>query len=257
MQRAARRTPSNHRRSVFRATGPGLGYVLLVMLGGCCHVKPPPGGPTVSLEPDDPRPVVSVNVADSDEAELLVQELDLEVVRVSDGALYFFESEAARPSLEKLGYQLTRRNLYDVYRRVVRMDDAVAEEELPRLGVQLINRERNGFTVVGSLAALRALERAGARLRPIGDPGPRPRQIKLVVESTEDVRRIGAMDVDIYSAERRRGDPAPEEIEGQTSAQTRYITVFGAAFDYQIDRLEAAGYSVERLPTSNPGGDDR
>ena len=93
--------------------------VALVLLTGC---EPKIEGKPVNLEPNDPRPILSVQVADADEATLLVQKLGLEVVRMEGLTVFFFEDANQLPHLVDLGYDLKRQNAYDVFRRVVRID---------------------------------------------------------------------------------------------------------------------------------------
>jgi len=206
--------------------------------------KPALEGEPVNLEPNDPRPILSLEVGDSDEAALLVQELDLEPVRMEGSTLYFFENDDQLNRLKELGYELRQQNSYEVFRRVVRIDRTVPEEELRASGIRVINREENYLVVEGSLAKLRALERAGSSMVAVGGHEPRPRQVRITAESMDDVAEIGAMAVDIYSverADRAKPDRAEQYRDGE-------IVVLAGAFDYQIDQLTAAGYSVEVFP---------
>ena len=224
---------------------------VLLLLAGCRGCRPEPAGGRVSLEPDDPRPVASLRVGDADEAELLVQQLGMQVLRIEGNRVLFFEEPELMSRLEELGYDLAAHDPYDVFRRVVRIDRSIGERELRTMGVRVINREEDFLIIEATLGQLRALERGGARIAAIAGYEPRPRQIRVVVGSTEDVRRIGAMGIDIYSAapdsrkpnEQRRDD---RELE---------IVIHGAAFDDQIDRLEEAGYEVERLPDPAPSSE--
>ena len=211
------------------------------LLLGCA--KKLPGNP-VNLEPDDPRPIVSVAVADADEAALLVQKFGLEVVRMGGSSVNFFADAGVLGQLRDFGYQVNPRNSYDVFRRVVRMDRSVPEAELLADGVRIINREKRYLIVAASIGKLKALARRGVQITAISDQEPRPRQIRIVVERTADVAKIGAMQIDIYSAKTQATKPS--EIE-QTGRKAN-IVVYGGAFDDQIDQLRNAGYEVEILP---------
>lgn len=215
--------------------------VALVLLTGC---QPRIVGTPVNLEPNDPRPILSLQVEDADEATLLVQQIGLEIVRMEGLTVYFFEDADQSPRLVDLGYDLEQQNPYNVFRRVVRIDRAIPETELAAGGLQIINREEQYLVVEGAIGQLRALERSGSRIVAISGHEPRPRQIRVIVANTEDVAKIGAMQVDIYSAK-------PEldtSMDSKRADRDVAIVIYGAAFDYQIDQLRNADYDVEVLP---------
>lgn len=215
--------------------------VALLLSTGC---QPPLEGERVNLEPNDPRPILSLQVEDVDEAALLVQEIDLDVVRVEGLTVYFFEDADQIARLSDLGYDLEQQNPYNVFRRVVRIDREIPEAELVASGIKIINREKQYLVVEGAIGQLRALERSGSRIIAISGDEPRPRQIRVMVSSTEDVARIGAMQVDIYSAKPERGT----SMDAKRAEQNGNIVIYGGAFDYQIDQLRNADYDVEVLP---------
>lgn len=215
--------------------------VALLLLTGC---QPQIVGTPVNLEPNDPRPILSLQVGDADEATLLVQEIDLEIVRMEGLTVYFFEDADQLPRLIDLGYDLEQQNPYNVFRRVVRIDRAIPETELVASGIQIINREKQYLVVEGAIGQLRALERSGSRIVGISGHEPRPRQIRVIVASTEDVAKIGAMQVDIYSAKPERGT----SMDPKRADRDVAIVIYGGAFDYQIDQLRNADYDVEVLP---------
>ncbi len=219
--------------------------VTLLLLTGC---EPKIEGKPVNLEPNDPRPILSVQVADADEATLLVQKLGLEVVRMEGLTVFFFENVNQLPRLVELGYDLQRQNEYDVFRRVVRIDRSVPEAELIANGVRIINREKQYLIVNATIGQLRSLVRSGSQIVGISGHEPRPRQIRVIVESMEDVAKIGAMEVDIYSAKPER----EKSIEPHQADRKTNIVIYGGAFDYQIDQLKDVGYSVEILPEPAP-----
>jgi hypothetical protein len=96
-----------------------------------------------------------------------------------------------------------------------------------------VAREQSYWIVSGTLAQLRRLVAAGYNLEPLRPDEPRPRLIRIVVPSSTDVQRVANLDVDIFSVADTAG---------------RY-TILGAALDMQIDRLQQAGFTVERLPS--------
>ena len=219
--------------------------VALLILTGC---EPKIEGKPVNLEPNDPRPILSVQVADADEAALLVQKLGLEVVRMEGLTVFFFEDANQLPRLVELGYDLQRQNAYDVFQRVVRIDRSISEDELVANGVRIINREKQYLIVAATIGQLRVLVRSGSQIVAISGHEPRPRQVRIVVESMEDVAKIGAMEVDIYSAKPER----KELIDSHKTDRKVKIVIYGGAFDYQIDQLKEVGYSVEILPEPAP-----
>ena len=216
--------------------------IAFLTLAGC---KPKIEGHTVNLEPNDPRPILSIQVADANEAALLVQELKLDVVEMKGLTLFFFEDAEVLPRLQELGYELKQQNSYEVFRRVVRIDRSIPEAELVKNGVRVINREKQYLIVEATIGQLRALTRKNAQIVAISGDEPRPRQIRIVVDSMKDVAKIGAMEVDIYNAKPERKDSIDY---AQNSVDRVKIIIHGGAFDYQIDQLEKQGYSIEILP---------
>ncbi len=59
----------------------------------------------LKLKPIDDRPIKSIDVADMDEAELLKQELGLEIKEVENSKVYYFVKDNAQElKLTELGY---------------------------------------------------------------------------------------------------------------------------------------------------------
>lgn len=215
-------------------------YIVLLMLSGCCGKLK---GKPVSLKPNDPRPILSLQVTDSQEAEILVQQLELDVIRAEGPTIYFFKDPSKLHRLAELGYAIKSENPHDVFRRVVRIDRNVSETELVRSGILVINREKDFLIVKATIGQLKALVRAGSQIVAILDHEPRPRQIRIVVDSKQDVAKIGAMQIDIYSARLQKKTSEPPQPDRNIP-----IVIHGGAFDYQIDRLKENNYSVEILP---------
>lgn len=223
-------------------------FALLILAGCQSKMK----GVPVNLEPNNSKPILSVQVGDVDEATLLVQTLDLEVVRLEGLTVFFLEDTAKLSRMAALGYEVKQQNPYDVFRRVVRIDRSIPEAELVANGIQIINRERQYFVADASIGQLRALVRSGVSIVAVSGHEPRPRQIRVIVKSAEDVAKIGAMEVDIYSAKPEREKYDEEKQPDRKSG----IVIYGGAFDYQIDRLRDLGYHVEILvdPAQTQGG---
>ena len=166
------------------------GFLAALLLAVGCHrgLK----GMQVDLKPDDPRTIHSIQVGDADEIELLVQQLGIEVVRVEDHIVYFFEDPDQLKRLADLGYELQQQNPYNVYRRVVRIDRSIDERSLAEMGVRIINRETEYLVVEATIGQLGALLRAVSRFVAVGGHEPRPRQIRIVVRDPQNVAKIGA-----------------------------------------------------------------
>lgn len=213
----------------------------VLVTNGC---QPKMDGEPVNLEPNDTRQILSVDVTETNEATLLIQQLELDVVRIEGSTIYFFEPLNQLGRLAELGYELERQNSYDVFRRVVRIDNALPESELIANGVRVINREEKYLVVDATIGQLRALVRAGSQIVTVTGDEPRPRQVRIIVESMTDVAAIGAMAVDIYSTDQSRRKPTDSQEDNRKAE----IAIYAAAFDYQIDQLEDSGYSVELLP---------
>lgn len=229
---------------LFMVTYPTVGLTLLVatlLVSGC---GPMAKQSTVSLAPNDPRPIVSVHVADVDEAALLMQHLALDVVRVEGLTAYFFDDPNKRVRLAQLGYEIKQQNSHDVFRRVVRIDRSVPETDLIAQGIKIINRQEKYLVIDATLGQLRALVRSGSQITAVAGNEPRPRQIRIVVDTLDDVARIGEVGVDIYSAKPERTDPGVSDDRNRR----RKIVINGAAFDFQIDQIKSAGYGIEILP---------
>ena len=211
---------------------------LLLLFLGCMAIASCGREEQVDLTPNDPRPIYNITVADSDEVELLQQQMKLEPVYARNATLYYFEAPGLVEQLKEVGYAPAQADPYGVFQRVVRVKKKGAEEELLRTGVEFINRERNYWVVRGTLAQLTAIQRIGYRITNVREDEPRPREVKVAVQSLEDVRVIYALHVDVFTVrELKKG----------------YI-VYGGAFDHQIDRMREKGFKVELISTIREEG---
>jgi hypothetical protein len=180
--------------------------------------------------------VYRVTVEDGAEIDLLRQRLHLEPLRTDGTTLYFFEAAGLLDSLRAFGYRPEQADTLEAYRRVVRVQRRGDEKEMLVSGVQLLNREAQYWIVSATLGQIRTLTRLGYRVGPLVGNEPRPREVRIRAPTREDVARIGELQVDIYGV---------REVDGG-------FDVFAGAFDGQIDRLRALGYSVERISTVRP-----
>ncbi len=192
----------------------------------------------VNLEPDDPRPVYRVRVGDSEEALLLQQRFGLDVHRVEGFDLYFFvEDKGQLDSVRAFGYAVEEVDASRAFHRVVKVMKKGTEAELLETGVMLINREDDFWVVRGDLGQIRLLQARGFAVGAL-ERDPRPREIEIIIKSDDDVQRVVALEIDIFSIDREK----------------RY-RIYGAAFDYQIDALREEGFEVIVKSRLDSGGD--
>lgn len=231
-------------------------YVLIVlfcMIPALCYaLSPQEEGERVDLTLNDSRPIYSISVEDGAEVALLKQQLKLEPIYTKGLTLYFIETEGIIKRLQELGYAPVRADAYQVFKRVVRvhkkgLEDElmvsedelkVREDALTKTGVKLINREQNYWVVSGNLSQLSTLERSGYRITKAGTHELRPREVRILVKSREDVAWVGSIHIDIYSV---------KETESG-------IFVYGGAFDNQIDQIRNKNFKVDKISTVEEGG---
>jgi|SRR6266850_2610298 len=197
------------------------------------HQQPSPEGrPAIALQPPSKQPLYVIATDDPDEIALLTQQLKLTNVTATPGAVYFEADAGQLGRLRELGYQVTQADPEAVDYRIVRVGRRGTEEELRGQGIIIISREKTYWIVSGKLGQLRRLVAAGYLLQPIAPDEPRPRVIRIVVTSQDDVQRVANYQVDIFTVADSAGR----------------FTIDGAALDMQIDRLRAAGFTVVVLP---------
>jgi hypothetical protein len=190
----------------------------------------------VKFEPGDKRPIQSIQVADSDEAALLQQELALEVKMVEGNTLFYFvNGKEQEQKLLAIGYSIKKENPMQVNYRVVQLSlkgmapDASKAEEILKHGIKIINKEKDYWVVRGSLEALTKIQELNYKVK-IETKEPRPRQVEITVPLTTDIQKVNELGVDIYSTIK--------------SDKERFIIITGGAFDYQIEQMQAIGYKV-------------
>lgn len=188
--------------------------------------------PAVVLPAPSATPRYAIAIDDPDEIALLTQQLKLTHVRATRGAVYFEADPGQLSRLKELGYQITQADPEALDYRVLRVRRRGTEEELRAQGITIIAREKTYWVVSGKLGQLRRLAAAGYLLQPIAPDEPRPRLIRIVVTSRDDVQRVANYQVDIFTVADSAGR----------------FTINGAALDMQIDRLRAAGFTVVQLP---------
>lgn len=193
----------------------------------------------VNLEPTDNRPVKSIQVSDADEVAIIEQEMDIEIKYVKENTLYFYtNNQETLSSLEDIGYQINEISPMQTSFRLVKIiskDDMLLSVdkndsirvELEQYNIKILKREDTYWAIHGSLENLTSLPALGYKIEDL-DSEVRPRSIKIIVPTSEDVQKVNEMHVDIYSS-------GPD--------QEVYI-IYGGAYDYQIDMLESAGYEV-------------
>lgn len=172
-----------------------------------------------------------IDVEDATEAGLVEQQLKIKPALVRDRLFYYYGNEEINELLRRYGYEPVRMNPEDVQTRVVRVIHRGEEEDLSKAGVTILLREREYWIVRATLTQLRLLGRLAYQVEDLGRREPRPRQVRIVVSSREQVAEVGAHRVDIYSA----------------AKSERGYVILGGAFDDSIDEMRAAGFRVEIL----------
>jgi hypothetical protein len=201
------------------------------------QIPPPPSTtpetlPAIVLPEPSKTPRYSITTNDPDEIALLTQQLKLTGVTATPGAVYFEADAGQLGRLRELGYQVTQADAEAVDYRIVRVRRRGTEEELRAQGITIISREKTYWIISAKLGQLRRLVADGYLLQPIAPDEPRPRLVRIVVTSQDDVQRVANYQIDIFTVADSAGR----------------FTIDGAALDMQIDRLRAAGFTVVQLP---------
>lgn len=197
---------------------------------------------TVNLELPDKRPVKSIKVGDPTEAALIQQEMDIEIKYVDDNTLYFYaDNQKTISDLENIGYKIKETNPMQTSFKLVKLvsknnsllsmeKNETIQKELQEYSIKVLNREKGYWAIYGSLDNLSRVRELGYKIQNL-ETEVRPRNIEIKVPTKEDIQKVNEMEIDIYSSEFQK--------EGN-------ITIFGGAYDYQIDLLEFAGYEVKK-----------
>lgn len=195
---------------------------------------------TINLDPSDKRPIKKIEVGDATEAALIEQELGIETKYLANNELYFYTNNANVISeLEKLGYEISEISPMQTSFKLVQLNlkspliKASNEQEkllkqLNQYKVQVLLREQNHWTIYGSLESLKELVDKGFDLEEVNKE-IRPRSIEITVPAKEDIQRVNAIDVDIYSS--------AENNDG--------FIIYGGAYDFQIDSLRSLGFQIK------------
>ncbi|MEL6379613.1 MAG: hypothetical protein AAGK25_07575 [Pseudomonadota bacterium] len=241
-------------------------HIAFLILVGCVS-KPPGKNGGVDLI-GDKRPIHAIAVTDPDEIQILSQKYPIEIVGQSKGSLLFRAENDTLIALRNFGYESFDEEPGRVQRRVVRLlrQDRQAPD-FETLGLTFINREDAYWVVSGDLIALRNLVRSGWSIEPLEDFEPWYRAIVVKLSSASDLEVLIRTGMEVWTAypdDPARNDVAKKEFEGEfgtrsvidieATLQAREklflaseIIVEGQAFDYQIDQIEALGFSVERV----------
>src|SRR5687768_12173985 len=138
------------------ATGFALIVVLLPLVTGCRTIGPR----SVDLTPSETNQIYRVEVSDSDEAQLLKQQLSITPIEMEGPYLMFSASEGILGRLAEFGYVAQPVDQKSISHRVVKILRKGSEEDLLKHGVTLLLREKKHWIVRGSLAQLESV-RAG------------------------------------------------------------------------------------------------
>lgn len=173
-----------------------------------------------------------IDVEDAIEAGLIEQQLKTKPELLRGRSFFYHGDEEKNELLRRYGYSPSLADPDQIFARTVRVARKGTEQELRELGVTIVLRERGFWVVRASGKQMRLLARLGYQVQPLGRHEPRPRQIRLVVASPEQVAEVGAHRVDIYEVRRTESG----------------YTIAGAAFDDAIDELRALGFKIEVSP---------
>lgn len=178
------------------------------------------------------RELYRIRVDDAIEAELIQQELKIIPEAVRDNWFYYYGNDRLNKILRQYDYHPSSQNPDDFFTRIVRISPVRREEEFRKLGAKVLLREPSYWIARASLRQLRQLYRRGYDPHPVEERYLRPRQLRLFVTTPQAVQQTASLGLDIYLARAERGG---------------YV-ITGGALDDVIDRLRAAGLSVEILP---------
>ncbi|HEU4882469.1 MAG TPA: hypothetical protein VFT45_09500, partial [Longimicrobium sp.] len=194
---------------------------------GSAPTPGPAPGP-VDLNPGPP--LVAVQVMDAQEAGLLVQAVGAQPVAGMGGTLLFPATLADR--LRGAGFNPQQADPGQVLTRVVRAY-GVGDAAVGAAGVRVLRKRPQYWLVEGTLDQVRRLQAAGVRLSQPGRNEPLPLEVRVTLPAAGDVQRVNQMGVDIFNA--------------QASGTGAVLT--GGAYEWQIEAMTAAGYTVERIST--------
>ncbi len=197
----------------------------LLLLGSIIGCTKPP---SVSFRPPDDRPIGSVAVADAGEAELLKQQLGLEILRVESNVVYYHDQPGMADRLKSFGYTVKPvLRPEQFYNKIVRLIPSKTGAALPggendRPLVKLLRREKGYLVVNGSLAELERLSKMGWKV--VAQPGEVfPRLIEVNAKNRGEVDFIVNNISDVISVKEQKD---------------LSFLVNGSAFDYQLEELD-------------------
>src|SRR6185503_1949719 len=150
------------------------------------------------------RELYRIRVDDAIEAELLQQELKIVPETVRDNWFYYYGNARLNKIVRQYDYHPASVNPDDFFTRIVRVSPARDEQELRKLGANVLLREPRYWIVRASLRQLRQLSRRGYDPHPIEERDLRPRQLRLVVSTPAGVQQAASLGMDIYVARSER-----------------------------------------------------
>ena len=204
----------------------GTVLLMIILIFGSCS---PQKRGDVNLESTDTRKIYHTLVGDSNEAQLLQQQMGIEITSSTGKEIWFYSSdEKIVGKMNGLGYKVDEARSEDHHFKYVEVDPS-QERELKQFGIGLVNREKDYLLVRGSLDALRRWKASGKEIFALRQE-PRPREIELSVGSQPEVQKVYDWGVDIFSA---------------VKDSSGHFKISGSAFDFQIDSMQAAKYAVK------------
>jgi hypothetical protein len=214
-------------------------HVVAIALALACRSGQPipdTPAPEPTPAPTDDRPIYGITVEDATEISLLKEKLGIEPVIVAGTTLYFAGRAPLLDSLRSFGYTPELADIRAIRTQVIGIQRRGTEAELTRLGVRVINREEDRWIASATIGQVEALRRLGYVIAPLREGEPKAREVRIIVQRRGEIARIGELHVDIYSSRDTAG----------------VVEVRAGAFDDQIDRMRALGYTVELIGTTPP-----
>ncbi len=176
-----------------------------------------------------------IRVEDAAEAALIQQQVKAAPVQLRDRWFYYRGDERLNARLRELHYDPQEVDPREIAGQFVRIEAVEGEEgkrAMAEIGARVLIREPKYWIVRVTPQQLQLLKRSKYRIGELGPQGPRPRQVRVLVDRREEAAKVAPLLADLFSEE-----PAGKRV-----------ALHGAAWDDMIDVLKARGYTVERLP---------
>src|SRR5712692_65629 len=140
------------------------------------------------------KKLYSIEVEDAIEAGLIEQQLKIKPEFLRGHTFLCYGDEAANASLRQFGYFPAPVEEDSVFTQIVRVALKGNAQAIRELGVTMVLAERTTWVVRASPRQVLLLRRLGYQVIPLGPNEPRPRQVRLIVGTPEQVAGPRAKD---------------------------------------------------------------